>query len=49
MPKTILITGANGRIGAALVECIDALDEAYDLRLADLNVSDARRMKIDFS
>jgi nucleoside-diphosphate-sugar epimerase len=49
MPKTILITGANGRIGAALVEYIDALDEVYDLRLVDLNVSDARGMKIYFS
>ena len=47
MPKTILITGANGRIGAALVEYIDALEENFDLRLADLNISDARGMKID--
>ena len=47
MPQKILITGANGRIGAALVEYMDALGEPYDLRLADLKISDARGMKID--
>ena len=47
MPKTILITGANGRIGTALVDYIDALGESYDLRLADLEISNERGMKID--
>ena len=47
MNKKILITGANGRIGTALVEYIDALGESYDLRLADLEISNERGMKID--
>ena len=47
MNKKILITGANGRIGTALVEYIDALGESYDLRLADLEISNERGMKSD--
>ena len=47
--KTILITGANGRIGSALVKYIDALEKGYNLRLGDLIVSDERGMKIDIT
>jgi uronate dehydrogenase len=45
--KTILITGANGRIGSALVKYMDALETEYDLRLADLETEDERGMKVD--
>jgi uronate dehydrogenase len=47
--KTILITGANGRIGSSLVKYIDALEQGYNLRLGDLIVSDERGMKIDIT
>ena len=47
--KTILITGANGRIGSAIVKYIDALEQGYNLRLGDLIVSDERGMKIDIT
>ena len=40
MPKTILITGANGRIGTALVKHIDSHNSDYHLILADLAVSE---------
>ena len=40
MPKTILITGANGRIGTALVKHIDSHNSDYHLILADLATSD---------
>ena len=45
--KTILITGANGRVGSALVRYIDALECGYILRLADLKISDERGMNVD--
>ena len=38
LPKTILITGSNGRIGSALVKYIDAVEKGYILRLAELIV-----------
>jgi len=47
--KTILITGANGRIGSALVRHLDALEEEYALRLADLRIKDGRGMEIDIA
>ena len=40
MPKTILITGANGRIGTALVKHIDSHNYDYHLILADLAISE---------
>ena len=49
MPKTILITGANGRIGSALVKYMDALEGEYSLRLADLEISDERGMQVDIT
>jgi len=42
MPKTILITGANGRIGTALVKHIDSHNSDYHLILADLAASEER-------
>ena len=36
MSKTILITGANGRVGSALVKYFDGIGNRYILRLADL-------------
>ena len=47
MAKTILITGANGRIGSTLVRHMDALETKYDLRLADLEIEDERGVKVD--
>jgi uronate dehydrogenase len=47
--KTILITGANGRVGSALVKYVDSLEEKYTLRLADLEILDKRGMKIDIT
>ena len=47
MIKTILITGALGRIGSALVKYIDALETGYDLRLADLEVEDERGVQVN--
>lgn len=49
MSKTILITGANGRIGLALVQYIDAHYPDYHLILADLNVNQKRGIKLDVS
>ena len=47
MTKTILITGALGRIGSALVKYMDELGTEYDLRLADLETEDERGMEVD--
>ncbi len=49
MPQTILITGARGRIGSALVSHIDTLGERYDLRLADLDAEDKREIELDIT
>jgi nucleoside-diphosphate-sugar epimerase len=45
VPKALLITGATGRIGSALVNYIDASEAGYNLRLADLEISDERGKK----
>ena len=47
MPKTILITGANGRIGTALVKHIDSHNSDYHLILADLAASEERGFILD--
>ena len=47
MMKTILITGARGRIGSALVKHMDTLETAYDLRLTDLDIEDERGTRVD--
>jgi uronate dehydrogenase len=47
MLKTILITGASGRIGSALVNYTNTLEKKYDLRLADLQVSTQRGIEVD--
>lgn len=44
--KTLLIAGAKGRIGSALVKYIDALEKGCILRLTYLEISDKRGMKI---
>lgn len=49
MPKTILITGARGRVGSALVSYLDTLNEQYDLRLADLDAKDKREIVLDIT
>ena len=49
MSKTILITGANGRIGSALVKHIDAHYPKYKLLLADLTITEERGIKLDVS
>ena len=49
MSKTILITGANGRIGSALVKHIDAHYSDYNVILADLTVSEKRGIELDVS
>ena len=49
MSKTILITGANGRVGSALVKYIDSIGKPYTLRLADLEITEARGIKVDVS
>ncbi|UPQ90103.1 NAD-dependent epimerase/dehydratase family protein [Vibrio sinaloensis] len=49
MLKTILITGANGRIGQALVKYLDANRPDYRLVLADLTVTETRGVKLDVS
>lgn len=52
MPKKILITGANGRIGKGLVQYLDSLENPVSLRLADLVNNDERGITInvaDFS
>ncbi len=47
MSKTILITGANGRIGSALVAYFDSIENPYTLRLADLEMTEERGVKVD--
>lgn len=48
MNRTILITGASGRIGSALVKHLDASkSDHYDLLLADLQVADERSIILD--
>lgn len=48
MSRTILITGAAGRVGSALVKYLDVLGgERYDLRLADLEAMDGRGVALD--
>lgn len=48
MSRTILITGAAGRIGSALVAHLDAMDgKNYELRLADLNALGNRGVELD--
>ena len=47
MSKTFLITGANGRIGTALVKHIDSQNSDYHLILADLAASDERVLILD--
>ena len=49
MSKTILITGANGRVGSALVKYIDSTEIPYTLRLADLKTTEERGVKIDIT
>jgi uronate dehydrogenase len=49
MIKTVLITGANGRIGSTLVSHIDAQEVEYELRLTDLKVDDERGMAVDIT
>lgn len=49
MSKTILITGANGRIGTALVKNIDSHNSDYQLILADLTATDERGLILDVS
>jgi uronate dehydrogenase len=49
VPKNILITGANGRVGSTLVKHFDTLEEKYNLRLSDLEVTDKRGTKIDIT
>lgn len=47
MSRTVLITGASGRVGSALVAHLDTHGERYDLRLADLNAVDKRGVVLD--
>ena len=47
MSKTFLITGANGRIGTALVKHIDSHNSDYHLILADLAASEERGLILD--
>jgi len=48
MPKTVLITGASGRIGSALTKHLDAVGrDDYRLRLADLKKIDGRGRILD--
>ena len=49
MSKTILITGANGRVGSELVKYIDSLEKSYNLRLADLEIKESRSIKVDIT
>ncbi len=49
-PRRVLITGAAGRIGSALVDHLDALgNDRYALRLADLEQTDERGMVLDIT
>ena len=47
MPKTILITGANGRIGTALVKHIDSHNSDYHLIVPDKAASEERGLVLD--
>jgi uronate dehydrogenase len=48
MKQTVLITGASGRIGSALVNHLDATaGQRYRLRLADLEASGERCLQLD--
>ena len=47
MSKTILITGASGRVGSALVKYFDRIGNPYTLRLADLEITEERGVNID--
>jgi uronate dehydrogenase len=48
MNRNVLITGAAGRIGTALVEHLKArTDKQYDLRLADLREAGERSIQLD--
>lgn len=48
MSRTVLITGAGGRIGSALVSHLDTLgSERYCLRLAELNAVGGRAITLD--
>lgn len=49
MTQTVLITGANGNVGSALVEHIDRLAGPYALRLADLETSEERSIELDIT
>lgn len=50
MSRNLLITGAAGRIGSALVTYLDALDgDPYVLHLADLEIDDARGLVMDIT
>ncbi len=49
MSKTILVTGANGRIGTALIKYIDANYSSYKLKLADLTTTEKRGIELDVS
>lgn len=49
MSRTVLVTGAKGRIGSALVSHMETLKEGYDLRLADLNAVDERGLVLDIT
>ena len=49
MSKQLLITGANGRVGTALVEYIDSKERDYKLRLADLEIIEDRGIKLDIT
>ena len=48
MTRVILITGAAGRIGSALVEHLDACEgQSHSLRLADLHDANERNIELD--
>ena len=49
MSKTILITGANGKVGSALVKYLDAHCPDFNLILADLKVTGKRSIRLDVS
>lgn len=47
--KKILITGANGRVGKALVNHLDLLGEKYEITLADISLKDPRGIEFDIT
>lgn len=50
MSRTVLITGAAGRIGSILANHLDTLgSERYDLRLADLKEGGKRELQLDIT